>query len=111
MCLCTIIKDASCLLCLMATSVQMPLFMIILLGPSLDIMLFQTKQNISGFTVRLAGPKLLNAINTDVCGKLSLTAFKTAYKKISLLAFIIDVSNYGAVIVCILFFSLQPGFG
>ena len=39
------------------------------------------KTNIQGFTVRLDGPKLWNAINTDVRGKLSLNAFKTAYKK------------------------------
>jgi len=39
------------------------------------------KTNIRGFTVRLAGPKLWNAINTDVRGKLSLNAFKIAYKK------------------------------
>jgi len=36
------------------------------------------------FTVRLAGPKLWNAFNTDVRGKLSLYAFKTAYKELLL---------------------------
>ena len=35
---------------------------------------------IRGFTIRLSGPKLWNAINTDVRGKLSLNAFKPAYK-------------------------------
>jgi len=54
------------------------------------------KINIKGFTVRLAGPKLWNAINTDVHSKLSLNTFKAAYKKLDL-AFIIYVSNYGAV--------------
>src|SRR6218665_375086 len=33
------------------------------------------------FTVILAGRKLWNAINTDIRGKCSLNAFKTAYKK------------------------------
>jgi len=33
---------------------------------------------------RLAGPKLWNAINTDVRGKLSLYAFITAYKNLLL---------------------------
>ena len=41
--LCTIIKDAFCLLYLMTTSVQMPLFVNILLDPSLEFMLFYTK--------------------------------------------------------------------
>ena len=39
------------------------------------------KTNTRCFTVRLAGPKLWNAINTDTRGKCSLNAFKTAYKK------------------------------
>jgi len=42
------------------------------------------KTNIRGFTVRIAGPKLWNSINTDVRGKLSLNAFKIAYKKLLL---------------------------
>jgi len=33
-------------------------------------------------TVRLAGPKLWNVINTDICGKCSLNTFKTAYEKL-----------------------------
>ena len=42
--LCTIIKDTSCLLYLMTTYVQTPLFMIIFtIDPSLDVMLFHTK--------------------------------------------------------------------
>ena len=44
-------------------------------------------------------------------GKLSLNAFKPAYKKNFYLAFIINDTNYAPVIVCILLFSLQPGFG
>jgi len=40
--------------------------------------------NIRGFTVRLAGPKLWNAVNIYVRGKLSLHAFKTAYKRLLL---------------------------
>ena len=43
--------------------------------------------------------ELWNAINTD---KLSLNAFKTSYKK-PYLAFIIDDSNFAAVIVWIVF--------
>ena len=41
------------------------------------------KTNTTGrcFIVRLTGPKLWNTINTDTCGKCSLNAFKTAYKK------------------------------
>jgi len=42
------------------------------------------KTSIRGFTVRLAGPKLWNGINTDVRGKLSLNSFKTACKKLLL---------------------------
>jgi len=67
------------------TSVQTPLFIIILLW--LYAVSYKTnyavsyKTNLGGFTVRLARPKLWNAINTDVRNKQSLNAYKTAYKK------------------------------
>ena len=38
------------------------------------------KTNTRCFTVRLAGPKLWNAINTDTRSNCSLNVFKTAYK-------------------------------
>src|SRR6218665_1404109 len=42
---------------------------------------YKTNRPTTCFTVRLAGPKLWNAINIDTRGKCSLNAFKTAYKK------------------------------
>jgi len=41
------------------------------------------KTNTRCFTLRLAGPKLWNAINSDIRGKCFLNAFKTAYKTIN----------------------------
>jgi len=75
----------------------------------LYVLWYKTNIHVRGFTVRLAGPKLWNAINTDIRGELSLNAFKPAYKN-CYLALIIDDSNYAAEVVCILFFLLQPGF-
>src|SRR6218665_3252234 len=48
--------------------------------PLLRLHTIPYKTNTRCFTVRLAGPKLWNAIITDTRDKCSLNAFKTAYK-------------------------------